>query len=54
MEGDLVDNAAKEVATMMADQLRTSEPIIGDIAKEGKVKIIPAYYDLATGEVSLL
>ena len=54
MEGDLVDNAAKEVALMIASQIASSEPIINDIAKAGKVKIIPAYYDLKTGEVSLL
>lgn len=54
MEGDLVNNAAKEVAVMIAKQIAESEPIIADIAKEGKVKIIPAYYDLSTGEVSLL
>ena len=53
-EGDLVDNAAKEVATMIASQIASSQPIIGDIAKAGKVKVIPAYYDLKTGEVSLL
>lgn len=54
LEGDLVDNAAKEVATMIATQIENSQPIIGDIAKAGKVKVIPAYYDLQSGEVSLL
>jgi len=54
MEGDLVNNAAKEVAVMIARQIEESEPIIADIAKAGKVKIIPAYYDLSTGKVSLL
>lgn len=54
MEGDLVDNAAQEVAKMIADQIATSEPIIGDIAKEGKVKVVPAYYELSTGEVTIL
>lgn len=54
MEGDLVDNAAKEVAIMIASQIATSEPIINDIVKVDKVRVIPAYYDLKTGEVSFL
>lgn len=52
--GDLVDNAAKEVAKMIASQIADSEPIIGDYVKEGKVKVIPAYYDIGTGAVQLL
>ncbi len=54
MEGDLVDNATKEVAKMIASQIKNSEPIINDIAQAGNVKVIPAYYDLKTGKVSLL
>ncbi len=54
MEGDLVDNATQEVAKMIASQIKNSEPIINDIAQAGKVKVIPAYYDLKTGKVSLL
>jgi len=54
LEGDLVDNAAQEVARMISSQIAYSEPIIGDFTKEGKVKVIPAYYDLSTGEVSIL
>jgi carbonic anhydrase len=53
-EGNLTDNAAREVARMTAEQLRTSEPIMADLVKDGKLKIIPAFYDLESGEVSLL
>jgi carbonic anhydrase len=53
-EGDLVDNAAKELAGNVAAQLAISEPIIGDFVRENKVKIVPAFYDFHTGKVTLL
>ena len=53
-EGDLTDNAAREVARMTATQLQESQPIIADLVKEGKLKIVPAFYELESGEVSLL
>ncbi len=53
-DGDLVNNAAKELAVMVASQIEKSEPIINEIAAAGKVKVVPAYYDLKTGEVSIL
>ncbi len=53
-EGDLTDNAAREVARMTAELLQNSEPIMADLVKEGKIKIVPAFYDLESGEVNLL
>lgn len=53
-EGDLTDNAAREVARMTAEQLSNSEPILADMVKRGKIKVAPAFYDLESGEVSLL
>ena len=53
-EGDLTDNAAREVARMTAKQLQESEPIMADLVKAEKIKIVPAFYDLESGEVSLL
>lgn len=54
MEGDLVDNAAKELAKDVARQLTVSEPIIADYYKDAKVNIVPAFYDFSTGKVTLL
>jgi len=53
-EGDLVDNAAKELAGIVATQLSESEPIIADFVNSKKVKIVPAFYDFHTGKVTLL
>lgn len=53
-EGNLTDNAAKEVARMTAEKIATSEPIIADIVNSGTVKVVPAYYDLDSGEVTFL
>jgi carbonic anhydrase len=53
-EGDLTDNASREVARMTAEQMINSEPIMANLVKENKVKIVPAFYDLESGEVALL
>ncbi len=53
-EGDLTDNASREVARMTAEQMVNSEPIMANQVKAGKVKIVPAFYDLESGEVALL
>ena len=53
-EGDLVNNAATEIAFLMAERIRESEPILSDLAKEGKIHIVPAYYDLESGKVDFL
>lgn len=52
--GSLADNTAKEVAHLMSDRIRESEPIIFDLVDDGLVKVVPAYYDLETGEVEFL
>ncbi|MEN8257161.1 MAG: carbonic anhydrase [Thermodesulfobacteriota bacterium] len=53
-EGDLTDNAAKEVARMTADQLASSQPVLADLVKAGKLKVVPAFYDLESGVVDML
>lgn len=53
-EGDPVNNASKELARQMADKIANSEPIIADLAKAGKVKVVPAYYEFQSGEVTFL
>lgn len=54
VEGDLVNNASKELAKLISKRIAESEPIVAELVEEGKVKVVPAYYDLATGEVEFL
>jgi carbonic anhydrase len=49
-----LDKAVKENARIQADLLGKSSPLLAGLVKEGKLKIVAGYYDLATGRVSLL
>jgi carbonic anhydrase len=53
-EGDLVNNTARELARQMSDKIAKSEPVIADFVEHGKTRVVPAYYDLHSGEVSIL
>jgi carbonic anhydrase len=50
---NLVERSVRTNATMVAQQIRSSEPVLSDLGQAGVV-VRPAYYDLATGEVSWL
>jgi carbonic anhydrase len=52
--GDFVDNTAKESAKRTAARLPNLSPIVGDLVRAGKVKIVAAIYDLETGVVAYL
>jgi carbonic anhydrase len=52
--GDFADNAAKESAKRTAANLPTVSKIVSDAVGAGKVKIVPAIYDLQTGIVTFL
>lgn len=54
VEGNLVNNASKELARLISETIAKSEPIIADLVQNGSVKIVPAYYDLMSGEVEFL
>lgn len=51
--GDL-EKAIKMNARLQADLLAESSPVLAGLLKEGKLRIVAGYYDLATGRVSLL
>jgi carbonic anhydrase len=53
-EGDYVDNTAKLSAQRTAARLASASTIISDLAGSGKLKIVPAIYDLQTGVVTYL
>ena len=52
-KGD-VPAAIKANARIQANLLRDSSPVIGEAVREGRLKVVPAFYELATGKVTLL
>lgn len=52
--GDFVDNAARASAKRTAGRLTAASTLIAGLASAGKVKIMPAIYDLKTGVVTYL
>lgn len=45
---------AKLNAKIQADLLRTASPLLAELIKDGRLKIVAGYYSLETGAVSLL
>lgn len=54
LAGDKIDNAVRANAQRVAGILTHVEPILKSTAAEGHLKILPARYDLATGQVDIL
>lgn len=52
--GDPVDNAVRIGAKLSAAALAQNEPILGELVKAGKIKVLAARYDIATGQVEFL
>ena len=54
LPGDPVDNAAREHARLTAGRVVRCSSRLKDLIDEGALKIVPAFYDLATGRVEML
>ena len=52
--GDPLDNAVRANVTMGVEQLQTSEPVLAEAARAGRLKVAGGYYDGASGEVSII
>ena len=52
--GDQLDNAIRANVTMGAEQLRTAEPDLAAAVRSGQLTVTGGFYDLASGEVSIL
>lgn len=50
---DLQERSIQQNAIMVADQIRRSEPVFAGLGKQS-VEVLPAYYDLESGEVHWL
>lgn len=53
-KGDQVDNTVRAHARRVAAVLARTAPLLQPAAKEGRLMILPARYDLRTGKVELL
>lgn len=52
--GDKVDNAVRANAQLVAAQLRECGPILNEAVGHGKLQVVAARYDLASGKVQVL
>jgi carbonic anhydrase len=52
--GDFVNNAAKESARRTAARLPDASTLLAGLARDGKLKIVSAIYDLDTGAIAYL
>ena len=52
--GDRLDNAIRANIEMGVEQLRTAKPDLAAAVGSGQLTVAGGYYDLASGEVSLL
>jgi carbonic anhydrase len=51
---DVLVAATIENVKLNANRLRVSQPLIGDYVKDGKVRVVGAIYDLASGKVGIV
>ena len=52
--GDFVDAAVRENVMRTVRRLKATGPLISDLSGGGKIKIVGAYYNLASGKVDFL
>jgi carbonic anhydrase len=54
IRGEVVSNTIKAHVNLMVQAIQGTEPILSEEVKRGTLKIVPAYYRLATGKVDFL
>lgn len=52
-DGDAVENAVRIHAKLSAAALENAAPVLAPLAKSGKLKVLAARYDIATGAVEI-
>jgi carbonic anhydrase len=52
--GNLLENAVRSNVALVVAQLQASSPMVADLVKQGKVKVVGARYNLETGEVAII
>jgi carbonic anhydrase len=54
LRGDVVSNTIKAHVNLMVEAIHSTEPILSHEVKIGSLRVVPAYYRLATGKVDFL
>ncbi|MBT6327870.1 MAG: carbonic anhydrase, partial [Candidatus Thioglobus sp.] len=54
LPGDLAENVALANVGLVVEELKQTGAHFPEMVKEGKLTIVPAYYDMDTGKVDLL
>jgi len=54
LTGNVVSNTVKAHINLVVEAIASTEPILSQEAKNGTLKIVPAYYRLSTGKVDFL
>jgi carbonic anhydrase len=54
LAGDAIENVVKMNVEMVVDQLHSSTPVLSQLVKDGKLKIVGGIYSLDTGKVTWL
>jgi carbonic anhydrase len=52
--GSLVDNAIRANVLLNVEALRNSEPVLADMVKQNRLRVLGGLYELATGRVEVL
>jgi carbonic anhydrase len=52
--GPNLDAAIRANAKIQATLLQNASPVIGDLVRQGRLRVVAAYYELATGKVTLV
>lgn len=51
LPGDKVDNTVRANSRIVAETLRSADPVLADLVRSGKVRVVEGYYSLDTGAV---
>lgn len=54
LPGDLLENSIQNNVEMVVEKIRSSEPILNELVKKEKIMVVPAEYNISSGEVTLL
>lgn len=52
--GNILEKAIKANVRHVEETLKTSKPVLANLLNQGKLSVVGAYYDLATGKVEFL